>query len=214
MPQETEILLLRSGRVGKRCESLLRECGIPVAVADPEEPLPVIGGYAAVGLAADRPCPAAEARLDAFCWEAGVPWSSCILLAHEFRIGPAIARDRTPCFGCWTLRRRSQAALPAVEDALAELGARSNGPWFEGALAPLDEQVAAMGVAEFVSLALNAYTYAPHHLGRFWAGNAVRGSLEEHFYARLSGCTRCGPGEAGENSWSRLAAHFERRLQE
>ena len=180
----------------------------PVAVDKlPDDVAP----YSAVALVTQRPCPEVAASLHERCWTARVPWCEATLLAHEFRVGPAVLAGTTPCYECFRRRVRSQTKDVVAHDLLEYLARHTTGSWFQGELPALNEQVAALLAAEVVALATNAYVWPGRHLGRFWEGDAVYGELRAHVFARVGRCNRCGAAARGDQT-DRLAAFFEKRV--
>lgn len=214
--QETaRILVVGDGDIARCAVTLISRCGEKVDTAPVGPVAPNLAGYAAVAFAASRPYPVLERSLDEACWALRVPWTSGIVIAHEFRLGPSIVPGRTPCRECWRRRVRSHASDLAAYDAIDEFG--SNGPtgtWFTGELSVLTEQVAALLAAEVVSLADRSYPLPPTRLGRYWEGDAVYGHLQAHLFARVGLCSRCGASDrATENGSSGLAVFVRNVLR-
>jgi bacteriocin biosynthesis cyclodehydratase domain-containing protein len=183
----------------------------PVVVAA-HEALPVVTGHDAVVLATDRPYPAKATEIDLACWDAGVPWFAAQAVAHEFRVGPIIVPGQTLCLECFGRRLRSVA--PDIEAHVAidrHAAASPPGPWFRGELDALTEQVAAIAVAEAVTLCTGQYQPPPHRLARYWEGDAVFGMLRSRLVARVGLCARCSAGEQKDRSWRGLSEAFNGR---
>jgi bacteriocin biosynthesis cyclodehydratase domain-containing protein len=219
--------VLLDGRVGDRCARLLAEAGVPVTVGTVLEPVSsIVRPDVVIVLATDRPRPQAALRLDAAAWDAGAPWTSGTLVAHEFRVGPSIVPGRTPCFECWSRRVRSLAPDIAAHDALEALaGDDSPDRWFRGRLGPLTEQVAALLAAEAIALSMRVGAPAQDgpRAGLVWEGDAVSGALRVRRFLSIAACSRCSVRDQSGRSLSDyfdkhpLAAHAglmsERRPQ-
>ncbi|AUX47692.1 hypothetical protein SOCE26_092160 [Sorangium cellulosum] len=210
-PEGGPVLLLRGGNLGRCAERLLAEEGVPALVLPVDAPTFSVDGAAAVLLAADRPYPRVAEAIDDVCWQRGVPWIQAYALAHELVVGPAVIPGRTPCYACWARRVRSLAPDVAVHDAVTRLasepGERS---WFRGELAALNEQIAAMAVAEALSLRAGERRPRARRLGQWWDGNALSDVLRSRQFARLGRCARCAPGEQADMTFRALADHFRR----
>jgi bacteriocin biosynthesis cyclodehydratase domain-containing protein len=192
LPDNPRVLLIGSGTMVDRFMLLLSECEVRPAYLEPDSVIGELTEFAVVVLASERPLPGLEAELDEGCWRAGTPWTSGLLVAQEFRIGPTVVPGRTPCHECWRRRVRSQAPDLAVHDAIRDLSMSTvKRPWFTGALAVLHDQVAALLAAEVMSLVSNSYPFPPGSRGRYWQGDAVYGHLEAHNFSYVGTCNRC-----------------------
>jgi bacteriocin biosynthesis cyclodehydratase domain-containing protein len=201
------------GYLGARCATLLSDVGVPVTIgtAHSARELRPRAGVVIV-LATDRPHPQLALGLDAEAWQAGIPWTSGTMIAHEFRIGPSVIPGHTPCFECWSRRVRSLVPDLDAYDALDALARSDDGrPWFRGQLAPITEQVAALLAAEALTLAERVETgetASPTRLGFVWEGDAVAGALRVRRFARVGVCPRCSAGEHLTVCASTLAEYF------
>jgi len=192
LPDNPRVLLIGSGTMADRFMLLLSECELRPAYLEPDSVIGELTEFAVVVLASDRPLPGLEAELDERCWRAGASWTSGLLVAQEFRIGPTVVPGRTPCHECWRRRVRSQAPDLAVHDAIRDLGVSTvMRPWFTGTLAALHDQVAAILAAEVMSLVSNSYPFPPDSRGRYWQGDAVYGHLQAHDFSYVGTCNRC-----------------------
>lgn len=208
-PEAVSVLLVYSGDIGQRCTSLLSDSSLDLTVVELGRVPDSLSNYTAVALATDRPYPAVELELDQACWVAGVPWIPAVLLAHEFRVGPAIIPGQTPCHECWTRRVRSQTSDLATYDVINEFGAKSApGSWFVGELSVLTEQVAALLMAEVLALVTKSYPLPPYRMGRWWEGDMMFACLRSHLFARVGLCGRCAAGEQEDATWLHLSKYF------
>jgi bacteriocin biosynthesis cyclodehydratase domain-containing protein len=197
MHERKNILLAGAGNVAR---AALRACetisGIASINAMSVEKLSELRGdlsaYTAVALATDRPYPAAAELLSERCWSSGVAFVEATLVAHEFRVGPAVIPGRTPCYECWARRVCAQSSDRLRHDLLDEIGRRTKGAWFSGELTALNEEVAALLAAELAAIASDTYVLPERRMGRFWEGDAVFGELRSHLFARVGRCARCG----------------------
>lgn len=206
--------VIRDGKLGARCAELLIGAGARVTTSALGTSAPEALPDAVIVLATDRPHPAAALALDAAAFAAQVAWTSGTLLAHELRIGPSIVPGRTPCFACFSRRVRSVALDLEAHDALEALGASGDlRPWFQGELAAVTEQAAALLAAE--ALALSKERCAPEppragaaRMGRFWECDVTSGALRARRFARVGLCGRCAAGEHAAGRGASLAGYF------
>jgi bacteriocin biosynthesis cyclodehydratase domain-containing protein len=192
LPDKPRLLVIGTGDMKDRFLSLVSGCEVESTTLVPELEIADLRSFTAITLISERPLPSFEAPLDEACWRSGIPWTSGLLLAQQFRIGPTIVPGRTPCHECWRRRVRSQAPDLAVHDAIQNLGMeRVQSPWFSGSLPALQDQVAALLAAEVMSLVSNSYPFPSDRLGRYWQGDAIYGYLQAHRFAYIGTCTRC-----------------------
>jgi hypothetical protein len=187
--REPSLLIVGEGEVARRVLQLLGRSATVTAVG--VEQLSDVAGFHAAGLVTNRPYPTIATALYERCWMAGVPCCEATLVAHEFRVGPAVVAGTTPCHECFQRRLRSQARDLAAHDLLANLGRQTKGCWFQGELDALNEQVAAIFAAELLALATNTYPHPGDGLGRFWEGDAIYGELTGRVFSRVGRCARC-----------------------
>jgi bacteriocin biosynthesis cyclodehydratase domain-containing protein len=212
-PDPVRVLVVGAGTIAIRLLCLLTESDSEVTTLSTELDEIDLGGFSAVALASERPLPVWEAALDEAARLNGTPWTSALLLAHRFRVGPAVVPGRTPCHECWRRRVRSRAPDLAVYDAIQNLARKSEqAAWFNGALAPLQEQVAALLAAEVISLANRSYPFPAGALGRYWEGDAVHGHLQAHVFAAVGSCPRCVSAEAGPGRSPELGRFVRERF--
>lgn len=217
-PDTPRVLVIGAGDLTDRFLSLASACAIESIPLASELDTIDLRSFAAVALTAERPLPAVETALDEACWRSGTPWTSGVLLAHQFRIGPTIVPGRSPCHDCWQRRVRSQAPDLAVHDAIQNMGTTGEpGRWFSGSLPALHDQVAALLAADVLSVVSNSCPSSADRLGRYWQGDAVFGCLQAHRFASIGTCTRCvaveikqaGSLELGRFVHDRFAAPLE-----
>lgn len=189
------MLIVGEGEVARRVSRVIGRLASVTAVGV-EQPFDVVGFHAA-GLVTHRPYPAIATALYERCWTAGVPCSEATLVAHEFRVGPAVVAGTTPCYECFHRRLRSQARDLVAHDLLEDRGRHTKGRWFQGELDALNEQVAAIFAAELLALATNNYPHPDNGLGHLWEGDAIYGELTGRVFARVGRCPRCAQPTAG-----------------
>jgi len=167
------------------------------------------GAFDAIVLIAERPVPSLEVTLDDICARTGTVWTSAVVLAQQFRIGPTVIPGQTPCHECWSRRLRSKMSDPRLHDAIMSAGQQLEPErWFQGRLPALDDQVAALAAAETPAVVTGSYDAPPNQMGRFWLGNAIYGYLEAHHFAGIGVCTRCAPANVGDELATFVSERF------
>jgi bacteriocin biosynthesis cyclodehydratase domain-containing protein len=191
-PDMPRVLVFGSGNVKDRFFSLVSDCDIEPISAAGDLDGALVESFAAAVIVAERPVPALELELDDACARSGTPWTSAVLLAQLFRIGPTVLPGRTPCHECWRRRIRSRVPDLRIHDAIQTRGEqREPERWFGGSLTSLDDQVAALLAAETACFATASYVLAPNRMGRYWQGDAIYGYLRAHQFAGIGTCSRC-----------------------
>ena len=147
--------------------------------------------------------------MDDACARSGTPWTSAVLLAQLFRIGPTVLPVEHPVTSVGAAESVDACRTCVFTMRFTRGEQREPERWFCGSLTCLDDQVAALLAAETACLATASYVLAPNRMGRYWQGDAIYGYLRAHQFAGIGTCSRCVSVEL-KKAGAQALGHFVR----
>ncbi|MCI0391368.1 MAG: TOMM precursor leader peptide-binding protein [Acidobacteria bacterium] len=126
------------------------------------------------------------------CLQKKIPWLGVSLSRLQGMIGPMVIPGETPCYRCYKLRERSNAAH--VNDYISFEDYLRNNPGHsvrQGSLRPFDSIIGSLAALDVVYALTNLAD--PKSLGNLLIVDLLNLELESHPILRLPRCPSCSP---------------------